>query len=70
MVGTAANGDHLFGTVTNDQTIFTGGTGRLEGVTGYSTGSIEFTNVTISPELILNADFHGYGRGVLNLNRP
>ena len=42
----------------------------MEGVTGYSTGSIEFTNITISPELILSADFQGYGWGVLNLNRP
>lgn len=71
VIGTTANGDHLFGTLTNDLLVFTGGTGRLEGATGYLiTTSQELTNVVISPDGILTADMHSTAEGVLNLNRP
>ena len=71
VTGTAANGDHLFGTLTNDLLVFTGGTGRLEGVTGYLiTTSQQLTNVVISADGILTADMESTAEGVLNLNRP
>jgi hypothetical protein len=71
VTGTAANGDHLFGTLTNDLLVFTGGSGRFEGATGWATGgSQNVTNVVISPDGILSADTSGQVTGVLNLNKP
>lgn len=71
VTGTTANGDHLFGTLTNDLLVFTGGTGRLEGATGYlDTTSQQLTNVIISADGILTADLESTAEGVLNLNRP
>ena len=70
VTGTAANGDHLFGTLTNDLITYTGGTGRFEGATGYATGgSQNVTNVVIDG-IIMSADTAGPVEGVLNLNRP
>ncbi|HSC87350.1 MAG TPA: hypothetical protein VLC09_08780, partial [Polyangiaceae bacterium] len=70
VTGTAANGDHLFGTLTNDLLVFTGGSGRFEGATGYlMTIWQQNTNILISGG-ILSIDFEQYSEGVLNLNRP
>ena len=70
VTGTAANGDHLFGTLTNDLLVYTGGTGRFENATGWATGgSQNVTNVVIDG-FTMTADMAGPVTGVLNLNRP